>query len=154
MIGHCRGRFASYQDHLRASGFRIVAASERKEAVRLVMALRPALGIVDLSTPENLGWEVCSTLRAIPAVRSMPLLVVTDAIGAPLRVVKTRARQLDCTPLPKRLRRDELVDFVAAVIGLSRRLDQTDRGSAPVQSIDPSLTTVGSALEEPATEDD
>jgi CheY-like chemotaxis protein len=119
MVGHGCGRFACYVDDLRAAGFRIMTASDAKEAVRLVTALRPSLGVIDVSTLGETGWEICGALRATRVSRSTPVLVMADATGATLRAVKARARHLDCTVLPQAMKRDELVDFVAAVIGLS-----------------------------------
>jgi DNA-binding NarL/FixJ family response regulator len=113
--------------------------------MRLVAALRPALGLIDVSIAEDRGWQICETIRAIPSFRSTPLLVMADAMGVALRAVKARARHLDCMLLPKALTQDELADFVAAVISLSRRPD--------CQS-ETSITSAGTALEEPATEDD
>jgi response regulator RpfG family c-di-GMP phosphodiesterase len=120
MIGRGSGRFATYRDHLRASGFRIMTAAETQEVVRLVTALRPSLGVIDVSVLGDIGWDIGGALRAVPAGRSIPLLVMTDATGAGVRAVKARARHLDCTLLPSALKPDELADFVAAVIGLSR----------------------------------
>jgi DNA-binding response OmpR family regulator len=145
MIGNGRGRFGSYQDHLRTSGFRIITASEPEEAVRLGAAVRPAVGVIDVSTLKETGWDICRSLRAIPILRSTPLLVMTDGTGALRRGVNARARALGCTALPKNLKADELVDFVAAVIGLSSRSDRRS---------EPSVTSAGNVLGEPGTEDD
>jgi DNA-binding response OmpR family regulator len=144
MLGCRRGRFACWGGHLQAGGFGIMTANDAREAVRLVGAVRPALGVIDLSTLEGTGWEICEAIRAIPSFRSMPLLVITDATGAPRRVVKARARHLDCTLFPRTLKQDELVDFVAAVIGLSQRPDHRSKTS---------INRAESVLEEPRTED-
>ena len=145
MLGDRRGRFACWGDHLQADGFSVMTANDAREAVRLVGAVRPALGLIDLSTLEGTGWEIGEAIRAIPSFRSMPLLVISDATGAARRVVKARARHLDCTLLPRTLKPDELVDFVATVIGLSQRPDRRS---------DTSVTSAESVLEEPRTEED
>jgi DNA-binding response OmpR family regulator len=124
MVGHDRGQFASYRDYLRGSGLHLVTTSDPREAVRLMNALRPVLAIIDVWSLGEAGWDICDALRATQASRSTPMLVMAGATGAPLRIVKARARHLNCTVLPRALNRDELVDFVAAVIGLSRPPEQ------------------------------
>jgi len=120
MVGHDRGQFASYRDYLRGSGLHLVTTSDPREAVRLVNALRPALDIIDVWSLGEIGWDICNVLRATHVSRSTPMLIMADATGTALRMVKARARRLNCTVLPRTLEQDELVDFVAAVIGLSR----------------------------------
>ncbi len=120
MVGYDRGRFGTYRNHLRASGLHLITTSDPSEVVRLVNAVRPAVCIIDVWSLRETGWGICDALRATRVSRSTPMLVMANATGAALRLVKARARRLNCTVLPWALKRDELVDFVAAVIGLSR----------------------------------
>jgi CheY-like chemotaxis protein len=145
MLGHDRGKFGTYGRHLRANGLRLITASNPSEAVRLVNAVRPAVCLIDLSSLGETGWDICDALRATRVSRSTPMLVMANATGAAQRAVKARARQLNCTVLPRALRRDEFVDFVFAVIGLSQRADQPS---------DASVTSAGTVLGAHATEDD
>jgi DNA-binding NtrC family response regulator len=145
MIGHDRGRFGTYGGHLRAGGLRLITASNPSEAVRLVNAVRPAVCIIDVWSLRETGWDICEALRATRVSKSTPMLVMANATGAAQRTVKARARHLNCTILPRTLSRDDFVDFVFAVIGLSRRVDQRS---------DTSVTSAGTVLGAHATEDD
>jgi DNA-binding response OmpR family regulator len=64
MVGHDRGQFASYRDHLRASGLHLITASDPREVLRLANDLRPALDIIDVWSLGETGWDICNALRA------------------------------------------------------------------------------------------
>jgi DNA-binding response OmpR family regulator len=100
MVGHDRGQFACYRDYLQANGLRLVTTNDPREAVRLVHALRPALAVIDVWSLGETGWDICGMLRA-PVSRSTPMLIMANATGAALRIVKVQARRLNGTVLPR-----------------------------------------------------
>lgn len=58
-------------------GFEFVGASDGKDGLLAVREQQPDLILLDLMMPEMDGWEVYNTLRADPATREIPVIVVT-----------------------------------------------------------------------------
>jgi CheY-like chemotaxis protein len=58
-------------------GFRVLAASNGAEALRLLNTHTPALVVLDLVLPWVNGIEVLATMRQDGRLRSVPVLVVT-----------------------------------------------------------------------------
>ena len=60
-------------------GFRVLTASNGAEALRLLNQTTPALIVLDLVMPWVNGIEVLSTMRAIPRLHALPVVVVTGS---------------------------------------------------------------------------
>jgi CheY-like chemotaxis protein len=81
-------------------GARILTAASGEEALRLAHTTHPDLVTVDLMMPQMSGWEVIRELRADPALRDVPALVVSvvaeepggDLAGADERLSKPVSR--------------------------------------------------------------
>lgn len=58
-------------------GCDIVTARDGREAVEAALAERPDLIIMDIVMPQMNGFEACKRLRASPATRDIPILLVT-----------------------------------------------------------------------------
>ncbi|MGE3958735.1 MAG: response regulator [Vicinamibacterales bacterium] len=58
---------------LEAAGFRVVEASDGREALML-MRRRPMLVVLDVRLPDISGLEVCRRIKADPATRTIPVL--------------------------------------------------------------------------------
>ena len=65
------------RDCLEQDGFRIEEASSGEEGLRLVRELHPDLVLLDIMMPGIDGFETCRQLRADPAIRHTPVIVVT-----------------------------------------------------------------------------
>lgn len=65
------------QDWLRHSGFRVTTAEDGREALRQVARETPDLIVLDLMLPWVSGVEVLATVREMPALKKVPVLVVT-----------------------------------------------------------------------------
>ncbi|MBI2518521.1 MAG: response regulator [Opitutae bacterium] len=64
-------------DQLRTDGYDVVAARSGKEAIEL-LGSQPVDGILlDLMMPEMSGTETCQRIKAAPAWRDIPLLILT-----------------------------------------------------------------------------
>lgn len=70
---------------LAGAGFRVIAADEGRKALELAGATRPALVVLDLVTEGMTGREFLERRADVPALSSVPVIVVTGSGGAPPR---------------------------------------------------------------------
>jgi len=63
--------------HLEAGGFRTEVARTGSEALSMAGELKPVAITLDILLPEVDGWEVMSRLKADPATRDIPVVVVS-----------------------------------------------------------------------------
>jgi two-component system phosphate regulon response regulator PhoB len=64
------------------SGYRVLEARDGDEAIALVRESAPDLLILDWMMPGRDGPAVLEVLRADPATRDLPILMVTAKLGA------------------------------------------------------------------------
>jgi CheY-like chemotaxis protein len=62
---------------LEPAGFNVIAASGGAQAIELARSRQPDLVLLDLLMPEVSGFDVVEALRADPATRQMPIMVLT-----------------------------------------------------------------------------
>ena len=74
---------------------RVRTAADGAEALRLLRERRPDLLLLDLLMPGMSGYEVLRTLRADPALRDLPVVVLT-ARGAEETPVRAQVLSLSC----------------------------------------------------------
>ena len=63
--------------NLRQAGWRTAQAATGAEALARARALEPSVVILDLNLPDVSGMDVCRLLRADPATRDVPILMLT-----------------------------------------------------------------------------
>jgi CheY-like chemotaxis protein len=96
----------SMASSLRDAGFEVAVASHGLEALaRLRSEARPGVILLDLMMPEMNGWELMATLQADPALRGIPILVMT-ASGL------TPSSERACAVLKKPFSEARLVELV------------------------------------------
>ena len=100
---------------LSRSGYEVVEATDGAEALRLALAEPPDLVVLDVMMPKLDGYELTRRLRADPATRRVPVILLT-----------ARAQEADVSQgfaagaddyLRKPFNPDELVARVRAVLG-------------------------------------
>lgn len=64
-------------DALRAKGYAVIAAYDGREAMAAVRAEHPHAVLLDLRMPDMDGYEVLMRLRAEPATRQLPVVVMS-----------------------------------------------------------------------------
>ena len=65
-------------DLLTASGFEVIEAKTGEEGVALAEAQTPSLILMDIQLPGIDGYEATRQIKAKPALRATPLIVVTS----------------------------------------------------------------------------
>lgn len=65
------------KDSLEFSGFKVITAVNGEEALEKVEQDRPDLVVLDIGMPKLDGWEVCRRLKANPATKSLPVIILT-----------------------------------------------------------------------------
>ena len=66
-----------YMEYLRFLGFDVDGAANGREAVKMTLAQRRALIVMDLAMPVLDGWEAMRILRADRRTREIPIIVLT-----------------------------------------------------------------------------
>ena len=124
---------------LERDGLRAVGAATGPEAIELARATTPSLVILDLMLPGLSGTEVCRILRAEPATRSVPI-VMLSARGEEIdRVVGFEVGADDYVTKPFSVR--ELLLRVRAVLRRSAR-PRAEPTPASVGALDTALLRV------------
>ncbi|MEO5651100.1 MAG: response regulator transcription factor [Ginsengibacter sp.] len=63
--------------NLQAEGYTVIAAKNGNEAIDLAKGNQPDLIILDVMMPGKTGFEVCKTLRALPAFQETAIIFLT-----------------------------------------------------------------------------
>lgn len=66
------------RDHLTSAGFEMIEALDGEEGVRVAETERPDLILMDIQLPLLDGYEATRRIKAIPALRPIPIIVVTS----------------------------------------------------------------------------
>lgn len=91
----------TFGDVLRKDGFEVVNALDGEIAVRLAKSEQPDLVLLDIVLPKMNGFEVLQQLKADPATKEIPVIILTNLekpgdvekaidLGATTFLVKTR----------------------------------------------------------------
>ncbi len=67
----------SLQVLLRKAGYEVRVARDGEEAMQAVAASPPDLILLDVAMPKHDGFEVCQSLRANPALKDLPIIMLT-----------------------------------------------------------------------------
>jgi phosphate regulon transcriptional regulator PhoB len=114
--------------HLEKAGLPARVVGDGKQALDLIVREQPALVVLDLMLPGLDGMEVCRRLRASPATRGIPVIMLTAKAEEVDRIVGLEMGADDYVPKPFSPR--ELVARVKAV--LRRAAAPPEPSEAPV----------------------
>jgi two-component system, OmpR family, phosphate regulon response regulator PhoB len=100
---------------LRSAGYEVDVHPDGEPALASIQAGTPVdLVITDWMMPKVGGAEVLRALRASPATKSIPVIVLTGSLDAPLSDALTEAGASAC--LGKPIKRVELIETVQALL--------------------------------------
>ena len=95
-----------YTTYLEYEGFTVMPAASAVEAIRLAVAERPDLILMDAGLPGMTGWEAIAELKADSRTREIPVLMLT---GHVLKESQERAAEAGADGfIPKPCLPDEL----------------------------------------------
>lgn len=78
---------------LEDAGWEVLEAADGEAGLRLANERSPTLVVMDISVPRLDGWQLSERLKADPATRDVPILLVT---AHALDADRARARELGC----------------------------------------------------------
>jgi two-component system cell cycle response regulator DivK len=81
------------RDLLTSADFEIIEAKDGEEGVRAAVAERPDLILMDIQLPLLDGYEATRRIKADPALRAIPIIVVTSYA---LSGDEVKAREAGC----------------------------------------------------------
>jgi len=106
------------EQNLGDAGYVVCATGTASDALRMASASRPDLVLLDLMLPDRPGTEVCRALRANPATRAVPVIMVTARAGEDERIAGLEHGADDYVQKPFSMR--ELLLRVEAVLKRTR----------------------------------
>jgi CheY-like chemotaxis protein len=65
---------------LTRAGYEVEAGKDGEEALDLIQAKQPALAVLDIMMPKFDGYEVTRRVRRDPAIRRIPVLLLTASV--------------------------------------------------------------------------
>jgi len=126
---------------LTREGHHVTIVSSADEALHVCATTPPDLVMIDLLSPEQQGADICRRLKAHPATRFIPVVVVTSQFGRQERLQfidagadEFIAKPFDAATLQARIRSlvklkrqtDELESAEAIILGLGATIEARD----------------------------
>jgi len=118
---------------LQRDGYRVTCAEDGRQAVLLVRSQNPDLVIMDVLMPEVDGFAACRALKADPATRLVPVVLITGLDDAESRVRGIEAGADDFLTKPFHL--PELRARVRSLLRIKRYTDDLDSAEAAFLSL-------------------
>jgi two-component system, cell cycle response regulator DivK len=110
-----------YAEYLQFSGLRVAGAADAVKGLQMARELQPSVILMDAALPGLSGWDAISQLKADPATRHIPVLMLT---GHVLGDAKDRALAAGADGfIPKPCLPDELTRHILATISKSSASD-------------------------------
>jgi CheY-like chemotaxis protein len=97
-------------------GFNVIGANGGIEGLETVRRLRPDLILLDLMMPDMDGWEVYQQVKADPALRDIPVVVVTAKAQSIDKVLGLHIAKVD-DYITKPFGPQELLESVEKILG-------------------------------------
>ena len=115
-----------YAEYLRHCGFAVMTATNGSEALDAARSNAPDVILMDAAMPDLDGWTATKLLKADPATRDVPILILTAHVFAEHRL---RAEEVGADGfIGKPCMPDELAREVSAVLSRWRSRSNSGRG--------------------------
>jgi len=128
-----------YGSEFELEGFGVEVAPDGLVALKMLTAVRPDVVVVDLTIPKSNGTDVIKYIRSTPALKTIPVVILTKAymtmtslvqqaaaIGADMALLKS-----SCTP-------GQLLEVINELLSRASRLNPTLRSGLPCRPRQPS----------------
>jgi CheY-like chemotaxis protein len=103
-----------YAEYLHYSGLQVAGAADALQGLKLAEELQPSIILMDAALPGLSGWDAIKQLKANPATRHIPVLMLT---GHVLGDAKERALEAGADGfIPKPCLPDELTRHILDII--------------------------------------
>ena len=113
-------------DILGFKGYDVSTAESGQEALRIIRSAAPDLVLLDVMMPGMTGYEVCEAIRSDPAIKLLPVVLVT-ALDPSERVKGLEAGADDF--LTKPINQPELLARVRSLLRIKTLYDEVQRQS-------------------------
>lgn len=118
---------------LEGSGYAVAEVGTGEKALERIRQDPPDLVFLDLQLPDQLGHAVLEAIRAEPATRLLPVVMLT---GLATSAQKVRAYQLGVTDfLAKPFAPDELLPRVRSLVQLKQFADEHDHAESMIATL-------------------
>ena len=119
------------REFLERSGYEAAEAAGGLEGLAQAQSWQPRVILLDIRMPDPDGYEVCRRLKANPATKSIPVIVVTAVNNDALNRLAYEAGAMACVVKPFRL--EALLTVIqTAMAGADRRAkSQAKREATP-----------------------
>ena len=97
-------------------GFEVIGANGGVEGLDAVRREKPDLVLLDLMMPDMDGWEVYQQIKADPALRDIPVVVVTAKAQSIDKVLGLHIAKVD-DYITKPFGPQELLESIAKILG-------------------------------------
>jgi len=121
----------------------LVQAKNGEEAIAKAAAERPDLVLLDILMPDKDGYEVCAALRAMPALRDVPVILLTGTFEVFDQAKAAKAGADDFVTKP--FESQALIGKVRQLLAAGRPVGASSREAAPppARGIVPELSLAG-----------
>jgi putative two-component system response regulator len=115
------------EEYLSTWGYDVVLALDGREALQLYSRINPSVIILDVMMPVMDGYEACLSIKAEPAGRTIPILMLTALTGT-----EDKIKALECGAddfLNKPINKDELRTRIRSLVrirNLRKELDSSE----------------------------
>ena len=107
---------------LEEHGYRAVMATHGRAGLAIAHTEKPALILLDVLMPGLDGFETCKLLRAEPALRHIPIVLLTAMSGPDL---ETKGSEAGATlSLRKPFNPEQIVATVDQILGIKRSTEE------------------------------
>ena len=120
-------------DILSLEGYRVLTARDGDDALEVIAREQPDLVISDVRMPGRDGFGLCRALRASPATRLIPVVLMTGAAEAHDRLHAIEAGAHDFVRKP--IDQAELKARVRSLLQIKRYTDDLDSAEAVLRSL-------------------
>ena len=114
--------------------FETSVAHDGDETMRLIPEFRPDVVLLDIMMPKLSGFEVCKRLKADPATRQLPILMIT-ALDQPSDIDRAVEAGTDDF-LTKPINQTELIRRVRALIASRKQGNSVEQTLTYMEAVD------------------